>query len=55
MENVQGIFEVPESLKNYDVVIIDDVYTSGATTKEIVKVLKTAGAGRIIALIFAEA
>jgi ComF family protein len=54
-DNVQGIFEVSENLKNYDVIIIDDVYTSGATTQEIVKTLKAAGAGRIIALIFAEA
>lgn len=54
-ENVRGIFEVSENLKNYDLVIVDDVYTSGATTKEIVGTLKAAGAGRIIALIFAEA
>jgi ComF family protein len=54
-ENVQGIFAVSENIKDCDLVVIDDVYTSGATLQEIIKTLKTAGAGRIIALVFAEA
>lgn len=54
-ENVKGIFAVSENIENYDLVVIDDVYTSGATTQEIVGTLKAAGAGRIVVITFAEA
>ncbi len=54
-KNVSGIFEVTEKLAGPDIVLIDDVFTSGATMQEMMRTLKAAGAGRLIAIVFAEA
>jgi ComF family protein len=54
-KNVSGIFEVTEKLAGLDIVLVDDVFTSGATTREMMRTLKAAGAGRLIAVVFAEA
>jgi len=56
-QNVAASFALknPESVKNKNIVLIDDVFTSGATMKEAVKVLKSAGAKKIIALVVARA
>lgn len=40
----------PEKIKNRDIIIIDDVITTGATIEEIAKVLREAGAKKIIGL-----
>jgi len=56
-QNVAASFALknPASVKNKNIVLIDDVFTSGATMKEAVKVLKSAGAKKIIALVVARA
>lgn len=54
-ENVKNLFAVkkPEVVKNKKIVLIDDVFTSGATLSECARVLKTAGAKRIYGLVIA--
>jgi len=53
--NVQNAFSLKDSLsiKNKNIVLLDDVYTSGATLEEAAKVLKNNGAKRIIGLVIA--
>ena len=36
-----------KKIKNKNVVILDDIYTTGATANECIKVLKDAGAYRV--------
>ena len=57
VKNMAGCFEIqdPERVKNKDILLVDDVFTSGATMNEAVKVLKSNGAKRIIALVIAKA
>ena len=49
-ENAKGAFEVKKntSLKGITVVVVDDVVTTGSTVKEAARVLKEAGAGKIV-------
>lgn len=55
--NVQGAFVVPSKLKHRikgkTVVLIDDVYTTGATLRACAKVLKRAGASKVNVLVLA--
>ena len=55
--NVRGAFRVPESMKQevhgYKILLIDDVYTSGATVKAAARALKRAGSTNIDVLTFA--
>lgn len=53
--NIRDAFSCikPESISGVDVVLIDDVYTTGATLQEAARVLKECGAGTIRALTFA--
>lgn len=55
--NVQGAFvahrDLPRRLNGRPIVIIDDVYTTGATVKAVTRALKRAGAERIDVLTFA--
>ncbi len=44
IENVRGAFEIKGDVKGKTVLIIDDVFTTGATMEECAKVLKRAGA-----------
>jgi ComF family protein len=48
-ENVRGAFSVkqPEAIKGRDVVLIDDVLTTGATLEACARSLKRAGAARV--------
>jgi ComF family protein len=48
-ENVRGAFGVPrpESVKGHEVLLVDDVYTTGATVSECARVLRRAGATKI--------
>jgi ComF family protein len=48
-ENLRGAFEVshPERIRGTDVVLIDDVMTTGATLSACARALKRAGAGRV--------
>ena len=55
--NVENCFSItrPELIKNENIILVDDVFTSGATINEAVKILKRAGARKIIALVIARA
>lgn len=55
LNNLKGSFGVknPELIKNKNIVLIDDVSTTGATIREAAKVLREAGAKKIIALVVA--
>jgi len=48
-ENVRGAFRVsrPEAVAGREVLLVDDVYTTGATASECARVLKRAGASRV--------
>ena len=51
MTNIQGAFSVREELKEKivgkDLLLIDDIYTTGATLSEAARVLKDSGAARV--------
>jgi len=55
--NVQGAFSVPddatEKLAGKNIVLVDDVMTTGATLDSCVRTLKRAGAGKVFALVLA--
>ena len=55
-ENLESAFKIADSadLKNKNVILVDDVYTSGATINEAAKVLKSAGCKKIIAFVIAK-
>lgn len=55
--NIENCFALndPKDIKNKDIVLVDDVFTSGSTMNEAVRVLKNAGAKKIIAFVFARA
>ena len=57
IKNVAGAFALrsPDELKDLDVLLIDDVFTTGATMNECARVLKDAGASRVTALTIARA
>jgi ComF family protein len=48
-DNVKGAFAVsrPEAVKGKKILLIDDLYTTGATVRECAKVLRRAGADRV--------
>ncbi len=56
-ENVAGAFTVatPERVKGCDVVLVDDVYTTGATMRECALVLLQAGAHSVRAVVAGQA
>ena len=56
-KNIEGSFELRSGadIKGKNVLLVDDVFTSGATMNEAVLVLKHAGAKNIIALVAARA
>jgi len=51
--NLRGIFRVTTSLKNQQVLLVDDVMTTGATLNELATELKHAGASRVEAIVVA--
>ena len=51
--NLAGAFEVFGNVKGENVLVMDDVLTTGATMNEIAKVLKKAGAHRVEVVTFA--
>jgi len=57
MCNIEKCFALndPKEIKNKNIVIVDDVFTTGSTMSEAVKTLKQAGAKKIIAFVFAKA
>jgi predicted amidophosphoribosyltransferase len=54
---VKGAYEVkrPEGLKGKTVLLIDDVFTTGATIRECSRVLKRAGVREVRAITVAQA
>jgi ComF family protein len=48
-QNVRGAFEIdtPGVVRGKDILLVDDVFTTGATVNECARVLKKAGAGRV--------
>ncbi|MCL5017463.1 MAG: ComF family protein [Patescibacteria group bacterium] len=57
MKNVKDCFALidPNEVKNKNIILVDDVFTTGSTINEAVKNLKQAGAKKIIAFVFAKA
>ena len=55
--NIKGAFSIRErklpQIKDADILLIDDIYTTGATIDEIASLLKAAGAGRVDFLAYA--
>lgn len=53
--NPKGIFKcpVPESIKGKNIILVDDVYTTGATMNECARILKQAEAQKVIGLAIA--
>ncbi|MGI8784261.1 MAG: ComF family protein [Acidobacteriota bacterium] len=56
-DNVRGAFEVrrPRQVRNSDVILVDDVVTTGATVESCRKALVAAGAARVVVLALARA
>lgn len=54
--NILNCFEIknPEMIQGKNIILIDDVFTSGATINEAAKILKENGAKKIIALVLAK-
>jgi ComF family protein len=56
-ENVKGIFFVKnkEKIAGRNVLLVDDVFTTGATIEEAARVLREAGAKKVIGIVIAKA
>lgn len=54
--NLKGSFDIssPEQIKSKNIILVDDIYTSGATIGEAAETLKKAGARKIIAFVIAK-
>jgi ComF family protein len=57
LKNIKGAFLArnPEPISTKSVMLIDDIYTTGATARECASALKSAGAGRVCAFTFTRA
>lgn len=56
--NIEGAFEINKKysseIKNKNIILVDDILTTGATFSEATKILKKNGAGKIWAIAFAK-
>jgi ComF family protein len=54
-KNMQGVFKIynASEIKNKTILLIDDVYTTGATMEECARVLKKAGAKKVFGAVIA--
>lgn len=50
LQNIKGVFKIknPETIKGRTIIVIDDVTTTGGTINEIIKILKKAGAKKVV-------
>lgn len=48
-ENVKGVYQARQSLSGLNIIIVDDILTSGATLFSAIETLYAAGAARVIA------
>ena len=57
MKNVKGVYCVISNdiIKGKNILLIDDIYTTGATANECSKVLKKAGANKVFIYTIAKA
>ena len=57
-KNVSGAFQITKEAKidlnQANVLLVDDVYTTGATVSSAIKCLKRAGVGKVDVLVFAK-
>ncbi|MBM4782129.1 MAG: ComF family protein [Archangiaceae bacterium] len=53
--NVRGAFSATAAVKGSDVLLVDDVYTTGSTASEAARTLVAAGAGRVFVVTLARA
>lgn len=56
-KNIGGAFHIekPELFQGRRIILVDDVFTSGATLREAARVLRLAGAKQVVALVVAKA
>lgn len=54
-KNIRGVFKTDLNVKKYNVLLMDDVVTSGTTLNELARELKRAGAGRVFCWALANA
>ena len=47
IENVKNTFKIIKNIKNKNILLLDDVYTTGSTMEECAKTLKSAGANKV--------
>lgn len=55
-KNIENVFEIkyPQLIKKQKIILLDDVFTSGATLQEAAKILKNNGANKIIGITIAK-
>lgn len=53
-ENVQGAFDIDANVEGKNILLIDDIYDSGATVKEVAKMLTAKGARYITPIVIAK-
>lgn len=54
-ENIKDAFFVKEGVSNKKILLVDDIFTTGATMREAARVLKEAGAKIVIGIVIARA
>ncbi|PIE28635.1 hypothetical protein CSA57_12745 [candidate division KSB3 bacterium] len=56
-QNVKNAFDLtsPEKIRQQNIILIDDIFTTGATTNECARVLKQAGAASVLVLTLSRA
>ena len=52
--NIRGAFYCTKTISEQNVILFDDIFTTGATIKECAKILKMNGAKNILVLVLAK-
>lgn len=53
VNNIKGVYRASEKVKDKNILLVDDIYSSGATLSEAARAMKEAGAKTIMGLVFA--